>query len=300
MMTLLLAFLLQQAPTLTEGASQELAERKWEGLALSQTGKYLVVGEIDRVQIRDARTLELVKVLERRWTAFGFDERDDHFLIVSDTVVRYSTRDWSVHYEVKFPGALFSDVVKARPLQAMVLPDLDFYYVTRDGRLALGTIVDRKVESKEVQIEAAETIDRVLLMSARSIYVGYTTGNAAISHNRRLYLLVASGRAVFAGEINGHVAVISPRTESLYSATSIRIIGHRDGQENECAALDDRTKWVFVGDGKGLRGWWMTNFETQARFEQIRGGVLQVTVDPARRALYTLEKKTLRRWTISD
>src|SRR5262245_5868427 len=98
-MVLILALLLQQPPTLQPGASQDLLERPRFALGISQTGKYLVVAEPDVLEIRDAVTLEPVKELMGRWTAFGFDERDERFLVVGPKVRRYLTRDWTMPFE---------------------------------------------------------------------------------------------------------------------------------------------------------------------------------------------------------
>src|SRR5437762_12028911 len=104
-MVLLLSLLLQQAPTLTPAGSLDLEDGERHGLAVSPTGKYLLLGEPDRLRILDAETLKPLHELARRWTAFGFDEREDQLLVVGDEAALVRTSDWSGKVRAPLPHA---------------------------------------------------------------------------------------------------------------------------------------------------------------------------------------------------
>src|SRR5689334_13713695 len=98
-MVLILCFLLQQAPVLVPVETREMLEMPWRGLALSRTGKYLVLGDAQWLHILDPKSLATVKQLEVRWNAFGFDEKDEHLLAVGSEVARFSTKDWTLQFQ---------------------------------------------------------------------------------------------------------------------------------------------------------------------------------------------------------
>jgi len=311
-MVLILALLLQQPPTLTPGASQPLLDRPRLALGISQTGKYLVVAEPDVLEIRDGATLELLKELMGRWTAFGFDERDEHFLVVGPKVRRYLTRDWSLPFEGELESAKFAEMKNAKPDplegkfpplkpgQALVLPDLDFYFVNKTGGISLVGIADGKLEMKAESLSTEEKLQGISGMTAGALFVTARGGGSRISLRGKVYGLVGCNNPILTAAIPGVAVVVGTDGEAIYTPSSWKVFGARSGQTNACATLDAKSGWVFVGDRDGLRGWWVSDFKTEVRILNSKSPVLQVLAASESRALYTLERTSLRRWAISD
>ena len=88
--------------------------------------------------------------------------------------------------------------------------------------------------------------------------------------------------------------------ETLYTSRTWKVVTHRQFAGSRCAAFDPQTGWMFVGDDRGLRAWHKDKFDSPVRLKAFSEDVLQIAIDAPRRTLFTLEKKTLRRWTISD
>jgi len=310
-MLLMLALLLQQPPTLTPGPSQPLLERPRLALGVSQTGKYLVVAEPDVLEIRNGATLELVKELLGRWTAFGFDERDERFLVVGPQVRRYLTSDWSLPIEVELENAKFVEMKNPkaeylggkpplRPGQAFVLPDLDFYYVNKTGGVSLAGISDGKVEMKAESLSAEEKLQGISGMTAGVLFVTARGGGSRIALRGKVYGLVGCNNPILTASVPDAAVVVGTEGEAIYAPTSWKAVATRSGQNNNCATLDGKSGWVFVGDRDGVRAWRPVDFKTEHRVHESRSPVLQILAASELRALYTLEKTSLRRWTISD
>ena len=303
-MILLLAALLQQAPTLTAAASQEFPKVEWTAMAVSPTGRYLVLGSLGRLQIRDAKSLDHVKDLELDWTAFRFDEEEGRLLVIGDRATRVLVKDWSVQFQVPIPESRFAANLKKgkpnRPGQAFILPDLDFYYVNAQGGISLASVADGKLEPKGENLASEEPLERILTVASTAMIVASREGMCKIAYRGKVYGLVGAINPLAAAALPNLAVVVGTQGEALYSTTSWKVILARSGQTNHCAALDPKSGWVFVGDSAGLRGWSLGKVDAAQRYEQLPKPVLQAAVAPDARALYTLEKTALRRWTISD
>ena len=311
-MVLILALLLQQPPTLTPGASEAVLDRPRLALGISQSGKYLVLAEPDVLEIRDGTTLELVKELMGRWTAFGFDERDERFLVVGPKVRRYLTRDWSLPFEGELENAKFVEMKNPRPDpldgksplkpgQALVLPDLDFYFVNKTGGISLAGIADGKLEMKAESLTADEKLQGISGMGAGVLFLTARGGGSRIALRGKVYGLVGCNNPILTAAIPGAAVVVGTDAEAVYTPSSWKVFGARSGQTNTCATVDAKSGWVLVGDRDGLRGWRVTDFnKSEVRILATKSPLLQVLAASESRALYTLEKTSLRRWTISD
>jgi hypothetical protein len=312
-MVLLLALLLQQAPTLTPAGSLDLDDGERLGLAVSATGKYVVLGEPDRLRILDGETLKLVQDLSRRWTAFGFDEQEGHLLVVGDEAALIRTSDWSVKVRAPIPHASFaethvpkgqgSDIVKNRglkPGEALILPELDFYYCTEGGRLSLGSFSDGKLEEKPMNLKSDFRISRIYAQLPSVLLLGIENDmKPAITLGGRVNYLVGCQNPVTAMDLGGTVVCIGADDITLHSPASWKVTAHRRTEGTTCAVFDAPSGWVFLGDGQGLRGWHKDKFSAEIRMEAVQGKLLLLAVDASRHALFTLERRALRRWKLS-
>jgi hypothetical protein len=311
-MVLLLCLLLQQAPTLTAAGSLDLADGERSGLAVSPTGKYVVLGERDRLRMLDAETLKPLHELVRRWTAFGFDEREDQLLVVGDEAALVRTSDWSVRTRSPIPNASFaemhvpegqgSDIVKNRglkPGQALVLPELDFYYCATGGGLSLGSFVEGKLDAKPMNLKSEFGVSRVFAQLPNVLLLSVENdAKPAIALRGRVNYLVGCGAPFFAADLGSMVVGVGAEDEVLYSHSSWRVAAARKIEGATCATFDPGSGWVLVGDGRGLRGWAAEKFSAPLRFDAIKEKLLQLAVSPPRRTLFTLERRVLRRWTL--
>jgi hypothetical protein len=299
-MALLLALLLQQMPPLTAAGSADVVELERRGMAVSSTGKYLVLGEARGLRIFDSATLAPVTELPLKWTGFGFDERDDRLLVVGDEVARIRTRDWTVEVRAKLPHAVFTETRSLpgfKPGQAMVLPDLDFYYRTEEGTLSLGSLVDGKVDEKPMKLSSDLRVTRLFGQFADVLALALdSTGGIAL--RGKLYYLVGCSAPFYAADLGNLAVWVGPEYEVLYAQNTWKVVTARKGVAMTCAAFDRPSGWMFVGDGQGLRGWHKDRFDAPERSDAIKNGLFQLTVDSPRRVLFTLEKKTLRRWKL--
>jgi hypothetical protein len=309
-MLALLAALTLQAPGLTVKDSIELLECDRVSLTSSQTGKYLVVGESDRLDVRDGESLKPLRALPCRWTALGFDENDQRLLVVGDEVVLYDTKTWRPVSLGPLKDAGFKVVRQSdpksplRPQQAWVTPDLDFYYLTTGGGVALATIQDRKITSTDFGLkehpEGPPT--RILGMYEGGLLLTLGAGQGAISSNHETYFLVASSRTILLA-IHGRLGVcVGVPGETLFTTRTWAYISKRGGEEepvsatNLCAALDPKSGWVYIGDKMGLRAWNTADFGKVTRYAEFKTSVAKVAVSSP--SLYTLEKNLLRRWEL--
>jgi hypothetical protein len=247
-----------------------------------------------------------------RWTAFGFDERDERFLVVGPKVRRYLTRDWSLPFEGELENAKFvemknqsSDPKEGKfppllPGQAYVLPDLDFYFVNKTGGVSLAGIADGKLEMKGESLKPPEPLQGISGMAARVLFVTTRGGGSRIAMKGRVYGLVGCSNPILTSAVEAVAVVVGTEGEAIYAPSSWKVIMARSGQSNNCATLDARSGWVFVGDRDGVRGWRLTDFKTELRVRESKSPVLQILAASESRALYTLEKTSLRRWTITD
>jgi hypothetical protein len=312
-MVLLLALLLQQPPTLTSAGSQDVPVGERTALGVSPTGKYLVIVRAEALEIRDAVTLAPVKDLAGRWTAFGFDEREERFLAVGDTVTRLLVRDWTVQVQANLPNAKFAEIAgeqrlgvperksALKPGQAVVLSDLDFYYCTVDGGLSMASVVDGKLDVKPMKLEAIHAISRIFAQFPEVPVVAIgRDSQAAIVLRGQIFYLIGGSNPFYAVSFGTRAAVVGSDEETLYDSRTWKVVTHRQFEGSRCAAFDPQTGWIFVGDDRGVRAWHKGKFESPVRLEAFKEAILHMAADGPRRALFTLEKKTLRRWTISD
>jgi hypothetical protein len=306
--------LLQQAPVLTLTGSQELPERHRHEMFASKAGKYLVIGESDRLEIRDANSLAPIKELSLRWTGFGFDGDDGRLLVVGDDVVLYDTQAWTPVVlgaldDAKFDEVSIDPIKRAlKPHQALIRSDLQFYYCTSDGQLALASTAGGKLATQTLKMEWREqhpepigqilgTTNDIFLLSCKG------TGKAAVGLGNRIYRLMGCDKS-FLGALVGDAALCVGRAqEGLYSTRSWRLLdsrGERNDPElkNVSATIDYKTRWVFIGDAQGLRAWSTGTFSTQHRYDQFKNEVSLLAVSSSGPALYTVEKSVLRRWKL--
>jgi len=312
MMIALLALLLQQPPTLTPTAAQELPERDRTALGVSPSGKYVVIVEPERLEVRDATTLVSLKEIAGRWTAFGFDEREERLLAVGDKVSRFLTKDWSLQLQADLPDAKFDSFKpKVKPVfdekkyplvpgQALVLSDLDFYYCTSDGGLSLGSVSGGKLDAKPMNFKSDIPIGRVFGQLQNSLIVAIERRRPATALRGKVYPLMGCSDPFVAMDLGNIAACVGAEEEAIYAYGSWKVLISRSGLPNRCAAFDGKTGWVFVGDDQGLRAWHKDKFNDAVRIDTFKEGVVQIGVDAPRRALVALEKKTIRRWTLSD
>jgi len=120
----------------------------------------------------------------------------------------------------------------------------------------------------------------------------------AIALRGRVNYLVGCDKPFFAADLGSFAVSIGPGDEVLYSHSSWRVAAARKVEGMTCAAVDFSSGWVFVGDGRGLRGWMAEKFATPLRFDAVQERVLHLAVDGPRRTLFTLERKVLRRWKL--
>ncbi|HVE39539.1 MAG TPA: hypothetical protein VNM14_06595 [Planctomycetota bacterium] len=311
-MLLFLCLLLQQAPTLTPAGSLDLEDGDRRALAVSVKGKYLVLGEPDRLRILDAETLAAKKDLVLRWTAFGFDDRDERLLVVGDEAIVFRTVDWAVQTRARLPDAAFvearvpdglgTDIMKnrgLRPGQALVLPDLDFYYCAAAGGLTVGSFTEGKLDAKPMNLKSDFRISRVFAQLPTVLLLGIENNvKAAIALRGSVSYLVGCDTPFFAADLGSSVVCVGAEDEVLYSRSTWRVTAVRKAEGTTCAAVDGTSGWVFLGDGKGLRGWSAEKFAAPVRFDAIKERVLHLAVDAPRRTLFSLERKVLRRWKL--
>jgi hypothetical protein len=278
-MLVLLMILLQQAPTLTQTATQDLPERQRLALKSSATGKYLVIGQADRIDIRDAETLAPVKELPLRWTTFGFDERDAELVVVGEQVVRFRTKDWTELSRHALKGAEFVDLKPSRrfdfsedqlkeakapllPGQAFLTSDLEIYYRTKMGGLSLAAYregewvfkaLELHIDDFEEQFEAQ--LERILGWAESGLFVTSENGNVGVSfRGRNAFRLSGISKPIAASVVANLAVCVASESEGIYSTSTWKNLVHRESQKNLAAAVDRRNGWVFVSDANGLTG----------------------------------------------
>jgi hypothetical protein len=314
-MTLLLAaLLLGQAPVLAPIAMQELAERDRHPLAMVESGSFLAVGHADRLQIRDADSLAVLREIDSKWTAFGFDEDQGRLLLVGNEAVWFNTRDWSEQGRVALEDATFADGApkmivsldrtfpSLKPGQALVLPGLDFYYCSGKGDISIGSVIEKKLQAKPLHLVSLSShpVERILSVTPSGFLVAFENGSLGVAMRGRLHTLVGCPRVLFAADAGNLAVSVGREDEAIYSVQSWKVITQRSGLENRCAAFHAGTGWVLVGDAQGLRAWNKDKFALQHRYDEFKGGVGQLAIGSNSQTLYTVEKSTLRRWTLKE
>lgn len=86
--------LLPQAHDLSSGSTRDLKPGHRIAMAASHTGKYLVIGESERILVLEGDTLKTVTEIPCRWTGFGFDEDDRRLLVVGSEVISVDRSAW--------------------------------------------------------------------------------------------------------------------------------------------------------------------------------------------------------------
>jgi hypothetical protein len=308
-----------QAPAISEGASEALTGEVPRTLRMSAGGSYLVLGMEDRLEIRDAQTLKMIRTLPTRWTAFGFDERDSELLIVGDDAVRLLSKDWSERYRQPLPDARFSKIKASRPEaqspekrpplladQALITPELDFFYRTGGG-IAKATWTGAKLESTPVALQplGGEQVNRLFAISADGSFLltlegEELTNHAAIGHSGKIVLLNGCSGVLGVGMQGALAAFVGSEEETLFDSTTWKAVARRPKQSNRSVAFNPKTGWFFVAGPKGLRSWSIRNFGVEKTYSEFPGPVSAVEVDASRSTLFTIEGATLRRWSIKD
>ena len=122
----------------------------------------------------------------------------------------------------------------------------------------------------------------------------------AILIDGRLSYLMGVSDPFFATELGNLVVCVGKDSDAIYSIPTWKKLVSRETQLNWSAAFERSSGWVFVGDFKGVRARHKDRFQKEVRLKQFEAHVFQVAVDSSRRALFTLEKKLLRCWTLGD
>jgi hypothetical protein len=182
-----------------------------------------------------------------------------------------------------------------------VLPDLDFYYCTREGALSLGSVVDKKLTVKPMNLKSDFRISSILgLMEGQPVLTLERGVKAGVIARGGVYFMPGCEHPLFAA-LAGAVAVfIGREEEALFTPWAWKALVVRKGEKNSCAVMDATSDWFFVGGPRGLRAWHQNRFHHPIRLEALKDGVQGLSIDGRQRALYTLEKNAVRRWTLSD
>jgi len=310
-MLILLLAVLQKAPILTESASRSLGPERHCGLAVSRTGRFVLLTEADRLVICNPTSLDVIKEIPARWTTFGFDAADDVLLVVGEKVVRYDTREWKAADFGTLEGAKFEEERSTdakpdqpKPLklqQALVTEDLEIYYCSVSGDIAVASHESGTLKSRLMGFTWAPELgppQRILAFTDTAFLVSLGMPSGVVLRGT-VHLLTRCPQAIGATTI-GNVAVCVGRdSEAIYTTRTWATLASRDDLKNSCVAFDRKSGWVFIGDGEGLRGWSTETFHAPIRFPHWKKAVTAVGVSAEKQALYTISEGTLRRWKVS-
>lgn len=309
-----------QAPTLSEGASETLTGGIPHTIRVSAGGSYLVLGMEDRLEIRDVRTLKTIRSLPTRWTAFGFDERDSELLVVGEDAVRILSKDWSERWRQALPDSRFSRIkssgseaespAKRPPIlagQALITPELDFYYRTVGGRIAKATWAGGKLESTPLALEplGGAQVNRLFAIGADGSFLltlqgEGLTNHAAVGHSGKIVPLNGCSAVLGVGTQGALSAFIGSEEETLFDSVTWKAVARRPKQSNLSVAFNSKTGWCFVGGAGGLRSWSIRHFDAEKVYSEFSGPVSAVDIDASCSTLFTIEGLKLRRWSIKD
>src|SRR5262249_51851842 len=142
-----------------------------------------------------------------------------------------------------------------RPGQALILPDLDFYFVRRDGGISLAGIAGRKIEMKGESLASEDPLERILGMVPGTLLLSSRGGGSRIAMSGKTYGLVGCSQPFMSAALPNLAVLVGPKGEALYSPGSWKVLVAKSGQLNHCASLDQKSGWLFIGDPMGMRSW---------------------------------------------
>jgi hypothetical protein len=315
-----LLLLALQAPALEELRSAEVDSADVTYLKSSQTGKYLILGRVDKVEVYTTADLKLAKTFEMPWTIASFDENDEHLVVVGIELVRYRPSDWKEISRNALQDADFRKFQKGLMLrQAWIYPDGAVLYRSKGGGVRqadwdTGKLVTKSIVTPEDNPE--HFIQGIVSMSPQTLILDLD-GHAGILHGTSVASLILSDRTFFAQSCNGVTVLVGKGFEGIYNSNSWRIVAARveDWEERDVpqasvrrssegirtgAAIDQKSGWTFVAGTKGLRAWDPLKFETVQRYAAAPDKCLNLALDNRQRLLYTLETGKIRCWKIKD
>ncbi len=235
---------------------------------------------------------------------------------MGDEVVRFSTKEWRERSRQKLEDAQFKEAglprkwlnvngtIEAerdglRPAQAMVTPELDLYYVNHDGMISAAVYSDGKLESKSLGLKPSYAIERVDFIFGRAsqefLLGGY---RAAGSSKGTVYELTGCRFPLAAAALDFFLVFVGREEEAYYDPKTLKCRGARTELANLSAAFDPKNGWVYVSDKEGVRVWAARDFKNVLRYEEFKGPVQLLEAGDEGRALYSLEGRRLRRWTV--
>jgi hypothetical protein len=316
-MTVILLLLLQQPPALEASTSADVEPGPCSLLTVSRTGKFLVIGRPDVLEIRTAADLMPLRFVKGPWTGFSFDEKDDHLLLVDGDLIRIDTKEWKEKsrntldgIELLRPKPPFrpAGAPTFHPRQAYIADDGTVYYRIKDGGVSKATRRDGKLVFERLTVDlfpedhhvegivgAMETTPFLLLKQRRA---------GIVSGQRPNYLIASSGTLM--GTLCGDVAAfVGGSYEGLYDPRTWKVKFIRQAEDSEevtrnDAVADPKSGWVIVAEKTGLRAWNTKDFKQESRYKEFTEPFLKLALDAGNRALYTLEAEKLRRWKLKD
>jgi hypothetical protein len=313
----ILLLLLQQPPSLEATTSADLEPGPCTLLAVSRTGKFLVIGRPDLLEIRTAADLMPLRFLKGPWTGFNFDEKDEHLLLVDGALVRIETKEWKEKSREPLEGIELlpprSNLPPAGaatfvPRQAYVADDGSVYYRTKDGGVSRavrreGKLVVEKLTS-EIPGDDYKVEGIVGAMDTTPFLVLKYWMAGILEQQRPCSLAGSSGTLM--GALCGDVAAfVGGPYEGLYELRTWRIKSIRHGKGSwdvtrNDAVADPKSGWVIVAEKSGLRAWNTKDFAAESRYKEFTEPCLKVALDAGNRVLYTLEAEKIRRWKLKD
>jgi hypothetical protein len=317
MTCLLILFL--QAPAIEEVRSVETDAANCSLLKASQTGKYVMLGRPETIEVYTATDLKLAKRFELPWTAVGFDEEDEHLLIVGKELLRYRPKDWAQTSRHTLEDSEFLEIrTGLRPRQAWMYPDGSVLYRSKRGGVRhadwdAGKLVSKLIISSDR--EPDYPIEGIIGMSQAMILdLG---AKAGVLLKNKVYFLPLSHQTLFAESVGGVTVLVGRDIETTYNPDTWRIIAARgpdvmesgvphayleNSSEGEryAAAIDHKSGWVIVAGEQGLRAWNSQKLKETQRYPVIQGSCLQLAIDNSQRRLYTVEAAKLRCWKIKE
>jgi hypothetical protein len=319
-MTLILLLLLQQPPAIEEAKSATVEQGPYAQLTVSRTGKFVVIGRSDRLEILSAEDLTLVRDLKGPWTGIGFDEKDEHLLVVDGDLIRIDTKEWKEKgrelldgIELLRPKVLLQrhGVPTFKPRQAYIADDESVYYRSKGGGVSRAMRKDGKLVAERLTSGAPEEdykIEGIVGRIEKTPLLLLVAGRAGILYQERAYFLIASSGTVMGAPCGDLVAFVGGPYEGLYDPKTWKVREHRPpsgrvGDEDPSrhdAVVDPRSGWVLVAEEAGLRAWNTKDFARESRYQELHEPCLKLALDAANRVLYTLQEEKLRRWKLKD
>jgi hypothetical protein len=321
-----IALLFLQAPSLEELRSAKIDSTDCLLLRTSQTGKYLVLGRSESLEVYTAADLKLAKELPLPWTTAGFDENDAHLVVVGKELIRFNPADWTElsrnpleHSAIAEPRIRVRASNSLLPRQAWIYPDGSVLYRSVGGGVRHadwdgGKLVSKVIVTRDENPEYP--VRGIIGMSPQTLLLDLG-GAAGVLSGTKVYYLIASPQTFFAESMGGATVLVGESFEGIYDSRTWKAIAHRtevaDGDavrnryserssegSRSAAAIDQKSGWVFVAGEKGLRSWNPSDFTIVQRYAAVPGPCRQLAIDGSQRLLYTVEPAILRCWRIKD